>query len=699
MAAAFLVSNSAVGAGFVYESVPANRRPMSFLVDTDSVLGVADPRGVAQQLMDAWNAVPGALDVFGVASAGASYRGANAKSLFGVFTDGQRELAWDDDGSIFSAFGLSGGLLGITIKSVDVSSGQILDVLVVINTSPAALASPNATAEELFRATLLHELGHTVGLGHTPVGMINGTSTGLEPVPGAAIPTMYPFRVPQQPAEGGTIELDDRAGLARIYPQSTSGFGSISGRVRSLSGAPVNEIAVRAVSAGGEHAGSLTNVDGTEQGTYTIPNLPPGSYRVLIETVNGRSGVDADAIAPPPGPKLGSNAFVYATDELWQPGDTYDPASDDPAAAVSVQVRAGRDTGSIDFVLNARPIVDGATLPGLLDSGDARVPDAAGALHLAEFFVFHGQAGQTAQLFANAPGFVPQLRLLDPSSLGAEAEHLPAGGSTASLSRTLSQTGFYTVVLFARAAAGAPQGSGAYTLSLQGAGGPLPPPPTPAPAAASLGPENPGPRSVGNAVCGGAMLQIRLQAPSHEELWVDALTLRASGTADDAADVTRVAVIHDVNGNGRPEGGERVLGTGAFSADDGELVLGGLDFEVDAGATADLLVVYDVAVVSAAPQQAFTLFPWVLAAGTGLGAACFGRRAAALLALAALFPLGCGGGGGGGGCSTEFDPQGIIVTFACRVDPSGILAFRPSSTTPLALPASTLQSATLQVSR
>ena len=68
-AGAFLISNSRIGAGYVTESVPANRRPVNLLVDTEGVPGVSNPLFDTQDLMNQWNAVNEAEDVFGTASA------------------------------------------------------------------------------------------------------------------------------------------------------------------------------------------------------------------------------------------------------------------------------------------------------------------------------------------------------------------------------------------------------------------------------------------------------------------------------------------------------------------------------------------------------------------------------------------------------------------------------------------------------
>ncbi len=702
-AGAFLVSNSPSGSAYVFESVPASRRPIGFTVDTESVPGVANPVGIVQDLMDQWNGVIEAEAPFGAAAAGGPYNGTNVGTAFGTFTNTTYEVAWDDTGEIFSFFGLSPNVLGITLKSVDTGDGDILDLLVVINTEPAALAAPGtgATAEDLFRATLLHELGHAVGLAHTPVGMVNQTSFGLGLAAPVQIPTMFPFRVPVQPQQGVSLEPDDRAGLVDIYPLDTSGLGTISGTVRGLSGAGANQIAVRAIGpfgVGEDHVGVLTDEDRSGLGTFTIRHLAPGAYRVVVEAVNGRSSVTGATLASNAG-SLGTDPFVYAGDEFWEPGDTYDPANDVRTDFALVHVRAGRDTGSVDVVLNARPLAAGSPVAGTFGNGDEQLGDATGGFHYVDYYVFAGTSGQAVTVDANGSGTVAQLRVLGPSDLEIAAEDLPPTGN-ASVAFTLQETGVHTVAVSARATTGNPGGTGSYTLTLGGASGVLPPAPPLFPATATILPL--GDLAFASPVCDALMLRLLLTAPSHEELWVDAVAVTASGTANDALDVGAVTLVRDTNGNGRRDGAEPVLGTGTFAADDGTLSFPGLDIELDPGEQAHLLVVYDVTVrsVTSAPQQAS--FPWWLAlallplAWKRWGS--LGRARALLVALPLL--LATCGGGGGSGCNGTFDPAGAVVTLAATIAPGGVTAFATTTDpgTPLALPAAPLASGTLSVS-
>ena len=701
-AGAFLISNSLVGPGYVTESVPANLRPVNLLVDTEGVPGVTDAVVETQDLMNQWNAVAEAEDVFGTASPGGPYSGSTVGQTFGRFTDTQHEVAFDDTGDIFTQFGVGVAVLGITLKSVDRNSGNILDVLVVINTQPGFLVAPGtgATARELFRSTLVHELGHVTGLGHTPVGMVNQLSFGLFPAPAQRMPTMYPFRLPQSPQEGQTIEADDVAGLVAIYATDTSGLGSISGTVRSAGGAPISQIHVRAVGpiSGAQHQlGRLARPDGS----FSIPNVPPGGYRVIVEAVNGRGGVDNVTLSSSPN-SFGSAPYVYAADEYWQPGDDFDPAGDDPTDFATVQVRAGRDTGGIDFVLNGAPLVEGQAVNGALASGDAQLPGDGNGFHYVDYFLFAGDSGDVVTLNAVAPVVTPQLRLLRPSDGALVAEDLPGGGTTALIgSFTLPETGTYTVALSALVVTGNPGGTGTYSLGLQGADGALPPPQQVVGPTVALGPEHPEARELGNPVCSTTMLQARLAAPSHEELWVDRVVVSGSGSGDDALDIDLVRLVHDANRNGDVDFGEPTLAQGTYTADNGTAILSGVGLEVSAGQTADLLVVYDITVASVSSAAGWT-FWWCLP--LLLPAVLLRRRrvtALVLVAMVALLPLSCGGSGGGGPlCNLPFNPDGAVVDFRVTVAAGDIQAFTTTANpaAPVDLLTVDLVSETLSVS-
>ena len=706
---AFLVANRPQSGGFIYERVPGSRLPMDLRIDTEDVSGVSSPVATTQALMNQWNAVPGTRQVFGSAIPGGPYNGSTSKQTFGIFTNTTYEVAFDDDGSILADYGLASGVLGITLKIVNGGNAEILDVLIIINTQPGALTPPGgsgATRLDLFRGTLLHELGHVVGIGHTAVGMTSSASDGLMPATPAQIPTLFPFRLPIRPQEGTTLELDDEAALRFRYADAVIQRGSISGRVRALSGASINQIAVRAVSVGGpkiSHVGVLTDADGSGLGRYTIPNLPAGAYRVLIETVNGRGGVRAESLSSSSG-SLGSDPFVLAVDELWQRGDTYDPASDDASVATPIQVRAERDTAGIDFLLNARPILDGQTLSGALGNGDARVPANNGSLHHTDFFVFQGSVGQSVSLRVDGVGFTPQIGLYRPSNFAREALAEPSFGSSASLTHPLEQSGVYTIGIAARGLAGTSAGSGAYSVRLAGSGLSLAPaanvrPPRIEPLPGSLVD-----RSVGSPSCDVAIVGLQAVAGSHEELWIDRLSVRGSGTGNERDHLSAVRLVIDRNGNGRFDSGEPVVGSTTFGANDGVATFNDLDLVVRTGSEETLLVTYSVDVPALAAAPAGLSAWWASLLLLPLLMVRRQARSAALLALV-LLPLACSGGGGDAPappCLTPFSADAGSVTFEAEVRSADIVAFSSVGDPPVALTgllAAPVISGTLTVSR
>jgi hypothetical protein len=704
-AGAFLVANARSRGKFVYERVPADRRPLDLYVDTDPVPDVVSPIVITQQMMDRWSIVPGTEDLFGTARAGGSYNGATAKQTFGVFTNSKHEVAFDSDGTILAAYGLSTGVLGITLKVVDASRGEVRDVLVVINTQPGALNPPagsGATKEDLFRGTLLHELGHILGVGHSAVGMTNSGTPGLLPAAASQIPTMYPFRLPFRPQEGSTLEVDDQAAVRFRYANRSIGRGSISGTVRSLSGAPINQIAVRAVGPGTafpSHVGILTDGDSAGLGRFTIPDLPPGSYRVLIETINGRGGVDAGALAASSGP-LGSNPFVLARDEFWEPGDTYDPGVDDPFDSAFVHVRAERDTGGVDFVINAAPIVNGQSRGGALANGDARVPDESGNQHYTDLYVFEGRKGDSVTLRATTSGFTPQIRLYRPSDLGLEREDAPTFGRTATLVHTLKQSGAYTVAVAARGQVGTSTGGGTYSLSLTGSGTALTPAPSVVGPSIEVGADG-GDFAVGSPSCDVTMLRLTARAGTHEELWIDQLVVRGSGTGNERDHVTAVRLAVDSNANGQHDTGEPVVGSTTFGSDNGTAVFNDLGLEFDPGTVRSLLVTYSVDVPNpGVPLGAHSA--WALLLLLPLLLVRRHARAAAIIALA-LLPIACGGGSSPPDppCFTAFRANVPAWTFEAQIRPGDVVASGSvgAPPPPLGFPASTVASSTLTVSQ
>ncbi len=129
---------------------------------------------------------------------------------------------------------------------------------VILSDTLTATSRSRTSFSELFFNSLVHEIGHALGLQHSQASA--AMSTDLTRSTTRALP----------------LAPDDVAGLSAAYPaeEFSDRFGSISGRVTADRGFPVHLASVVALSRGGLAVGGLTAPDGT----YRIEGLLPGSY-------------------------------------------------------------------------------------------------------------------------------------------------------------------------------------------------------------------------------------------------------------------------------------------------------------------------------------------------------------------------------------------------------------------------------------
>jgi hypothetical protein len=224
-------------------------------------------------------------------------------------------------------------------------AGRIFDGDLVFNSSePWSTGGANGSID--VRAVALHEVGHFVGLCHS---MIRDA-------------VMWPFLA--NDVIGARLpKPDDVAWGSRFYPAEpafSAAFGAIRGRVTNgLSGLPVLGAHVFAVDplTGTRLVGGYTGDDGS----YVLPGLPPGSYLVGIEPLDGDPvGLDPFRV----------NEVVLFTFDTSFPEELFDAneaaVEADPLAGEAVTVAAGADTTAIDLVTNTLEV------PGvsrLLDTG------------------------------------------------------------------------------------------------------------------------------------------------------------------------------------------------------------------------------------------------------------------------------------------------------------------------------------------
>lgn len=165
-------------------------------------------------------------------------------------------------------------------------AGEIFDCDVLINPQNrltiADTYPPSGTSD--LRGTFVHEIGHCAGLEHT----------------GIVTTVMYAFT--SYPLFRRAPKLDDIVGVSTLYPDGSflGTTGSISGRVIDSAGSPVFGAQVVAMDAatGVILSGAVTGLaavaeDGTPRtfssssGNYRIMGLPPGTYTIYAEPLDG----------------------------------------------------------------------------------------------------------------------------------------------------------------------------------------------------------------------------------------------------------------------------------------------------------------------------------------------------------------------------------------------------------------------------
>jgi hypothetical protein len=274
------------------------------------------------------------------------------------FSDGVNPVVFDSSGAITDAkLGTGAKNVVLGFASSAYSGTSYIEGYAIIN---GALSGSGSTSDQdYYKATMTHEIGHFLGLGHSQDGMH------------ADFATLYPSI---QKSAQRILTPDDTASIALIYPNSgyIASVGSISGTVKrpnnaNLSG--VNVIAIDSVS-GASYSTVVDYFSGNDNsrfssqpsasGSYTISGLPPGRYFVRIEPVHSEfSGGSALASYSTP-----SNT---STASEWYNGgsESGDMLQDNTNQKTGVTVTANSTTTSINFIAN-----ESSTLSTLVyDSG------------------------------------------------------------------------------------------------------------------------------------------------------------------------------------------------------------------------------------------------------------------------------------------------------------------------------------------
>ncbi len=231
--------------------------------------------------------------------------------------------------------------------------------------------SQRPSYSEAFFLTVVHELGHALGLQHTLTSAVMSTSAT------------------RSTTKADPLAADDIAGISTLYP--SAGFaaktGTISGRV-TLNGQAEHLASVVAIKPAGDAVSALTDADGY----YRITGLPPGQYYLYAHPLppGVQSGLGpADVVLP-----IGSDGNPVPAGPLFS--TVFYPNSGTAEASTVIPVTAGSAFTGYDFSVQPRDRLDVYGVTTFSFPGSFAVNPAFLSFYGSRAFLVAAGAGLTA---------------------------------------------------------------------------------------------------------------------------------------------------------------------------------------------------------------------------------------------------------------------------------------------------------------
>lgn len=280
------------------------KRPVIYRYDKGKLGKLTNEEAIAlvESLFSIWESVPTATITFkkdNPSSIGFDVNATNFKPILQPRTDkdlnGFTPIVFDEDGSLLDAYlgnGAGTNSLGVGGPVVLKKGGRfsIPESQIILNgkfINGIKIENDPEVSIELFKKTILHEVGHAVGLDHSQINDDAIQSFSTQEVKDS-VPLMFPKGV----NELLELKQDDISSLSFLYPNKSelTKYGKIEGMVFREDGkTPVlgANVVLRDIKDPLNKAIScVSDFLANRKGAYVFFAVPPGEYTIEIEPIN-----------------------------------------------------------------------------------------------------------------------------------------------------------------------------------------------------------------------------------------------------------------------------------------------------------------------------------------------------------------------------------------------------------------------------